>query len=340
LRESNSTDGGAEASATEQSAKRRAEAETLFERLRHEHRESRYWADAVYRLAEHARDAKDAVRVAKLVDDLASAKIEPETLAHALYLQGRMAATAEDWPGTETAMARLVEKVPRSSLRLSAEFWIAEASYRQNKFDEAGDRFAVLAESAKGTQAAWLAMAPLRRAQVLAQQKRWDEALALAATIEKEFPTFAQQYEADYLIGRCHAASARFEEARASYQKVTRSATGGKTETAAMAQWMIGESYFHQKEYDAAVKEYLRVEILYAYPRWQASALVQAGKAYEAAGKWTDAVKTYAQVLQKYAKTPGADEASNRLRVLRQRLAGSGVGGQAGVRGQGSGVRE
>ena len=34
------------------------------------------------------------------------------------------------------------------------------------------------------------------------------------------------------------------------------------TETAAMAQWMIGETFFHQNNYDEALRAYSRVEIL------------------------------------------------------------------------------
>ncbi|MEX2188412.1 MAG: tetratricopeptide repeat protein [Pirellulales bacterium] len=310
-------------------ARRAAEAETLFERLRHQHKQSAYWADAVFRLAEAARDRQDAAQVAALVDELSAATdaktdsgeplVDARTLAHAFYLQGRLAVDAGDWAAAEKAMTTLVERCAKSDLRLAAEFWIAEAAYRRAEYELAATRFEKLAVDAQSTPATWLAMIPLRRAQVLAQQKKWPEAIALAETIAKDFPDFVQQYEADYLIGRALAAQGKFDEARALYAKVTQSPQGGKTETAAMAQWMIGESYFHQQDYATAVKEYLRVEILYAYPKWQAAALVQAGKAYESDGQWQEAIKLYTQVLRKYGETDYAAEASTRLRVVQQR---------------------
>ena len=127
-------------------------------------------------------------------------------------------------------------------------------------------------------------MAPLRHAQALAQQEKWIEAKRIAGRIAAQYPDFEAQYEVDYLLGRCLARKALFREAREAYQRVTRSGTGGKTETAAMAQWMIGETYFHQKQYHLALREYLRVETLYAYPNWQAAALLQAGKCCEQLG--------------------------------------------------------
>ena len=129
-----------------------------------------------------------------------------------------------------------------------------------------------------------MAMVPLRQAQILVHQKQWDEAQKLAQPIAANFPDFEQQYEVDYVLGRCLAAEGKFDQAREAYGRVIRSQLGGKTETAAMAQWMIGESYFHQKSYEAAIREYLRLEILYAFPTWQGGALLQAAKCHEALG--------------------------------------------------------
>ena len=110
------------------------------------------------------------------------------------------------------------------------------------------------------------------------------------------------------MLGRALAAQADFDGARKRYLKVVRSATGGKTETAAMAQWMIGESYFHQENYDAALREYLRVEILYAYPRWQAAALLQAGKCQELLGRRKEAAELYARLIKAYPNTEFTEE--------------------------------
>jgi len=171
-------------------------------------------------------------------------------------------------------------------------------------------------------------MIALRRAQVRGYQKKWDEAYAIAAKIPAEFPQFEPQYEVDYLLGRCLADRADFEAARKAYQRVLRSPGGAKTETAAMAQWMIGESYFHQKNYEAALREYLRVEILYAYPRWQALALLQAAKCHELLGEWNEAAELYERLLARYSDTPAAKDATARLKVARQKAPRTSTGDQ------------
>ena len=83
-----------------------------------------------------------------------------------------------------------------------------------------------------------------------------------------------------------------------------------------MAQWMIGESFFHQKNYEAALREYLRLEILYAYPTWQAGALLQAGKCRQQLGEAKEAADLYQRILKNYPNTTFAGEAAQRLKGL------------------------
>jgi TolA-binding protein len=159
---------------------------------------------------------------------------------------------------------------------------------------------------------AWTAIIPLRRAQILAQQKQWTQAQAVAESIARDYPQFDQQHEVDYVIGRALTASNNFVGAREAFRRVVRSANGGKTETAAMAQWMIGETFFQEANFPLALREYLRVEVVYSYPRWQAAALLQAVKCYEKLGQASEASTLYAKVLQTYPQTEFVAEASKR----------------------------
>lgn len=301
-----------------------AESSALFERLRKEHPQSRYRADATYRLARRAFAAKEYARAGDLVSEVLAGKPDAGIREHALYLRGRIAVAEEDWDQVGQTFAALAKEFPEGPSRLVADYWVAETAYRRGEYQTAGKLFDRLAQRTQGRREAWLAMVPLRRAQVLAQLNKWSEAYVIVSKIEAEHPNFEQQFEADYLIGRCLAGQADFQGARDAYLRVIRSPAGAKTETAAMAQWMIGETYFHQKNYEAALREYLKVEILYAYPIWQAAGLLQAGKCRDLLGESQEADKLYARLMKDYPGTRWAAEAGRRLRTPPNKRGGGG----------------
>ena len=310
------------------------EAERQFQRLHDEFRMSKHWAEATYLLAQRAAGAERYDRAEELLALLLAASeqgaseqgeqnssVPPEIVARALYLLGHMAIRREAWAEAEPPMQRLIAEFPDSPLSMAANFWTAEATFRRGEMERAAELFGALADRSRGHEPSWLAMVSLRQGQVLAHQRRWTEALEMARRIETEHPKFAQRYEADYLIGRCLAARGELDDARAAYLKVVRSIEGGKTETAAMAQWMIGETFMHQKKFERARREYLRGEILYAYPQWQARSLLQAGKCYELEGQWKQAIELYVQLAKKYPDSSSTEEAQRRMRVAQQRSA-------------------
>mgnify|MGYP002622858727 CR=1 FL=1 len=296
-----------------------AEADALFQRLVSEHSESRYWADAAYRLAERAVQAGRDEEAIGLLDQIIAASVDERLLSHALYMHGQLAAEQGRWNDTAVSMQKVVELDVNPALKLPAQYWIAESYYRQGDYDQAGRLFSLLDAQTDDLREAWLGMIPLRRAQAQAHQKQWSDAYQLARTIADRFPDFAQQYEVDYLLGRCLSSQARFNEARAAYNRVIQSTRGGQSETAAMAQWMIGETYFLQQDYVEAIKAYYRVDALYSYPHWQAAALLQAAKCHELLQQWPESIQLYTQLLKDHGDTEFADEASLRLKAVKQK---------------------
>ena len=85
---------------------------------------------------------------------------------------------------------------------------------------------------------------------------------------------------------------------------------------------MIGETYYHQKNYHEAILQFLRVDILYDAPPWQASALLETGKAYEQLAQWADAAETYERLRAKFPDEPVAGDAKGRLDEVKKKLAG------------------
>ncbi|MCE9554546.1 MAG: tetratricopeptide repeat protein [Planctomycetes bacterium] len=299
-----------------QATQRDSEALEHFRELNQAYPESRYWADATYRLTAAALKANQHDAVRCLVTSLTEAKnTPPEVMAHALLLETQRAVAEGNWSDVETSAHELITRLPQSKLKPVAEYWLAEAAYRQLRTDEAARRFNDLAKQNLQGRESWRALVPLRQGQLAAAARDWPTARAMVEQLQRDWPKCEQQQEVDYLCGRCLSAEARFDEARQAYARVTGSSGQDKTETAAMAQWMIGESYLHQQRHDEAIREFLRVEALYAYPKWQAAALLEAGKCYESSGRPAEASEIYKRILEKYGQTMFCDEARQRLRA-------------------------
>ncbi len=86
---------------------------------------------------------------------------------------------------------------------------------------------------------------------------------------------------------------------------------------------MRGETYFHEEQFHEALREFLRVDILYNAPHWQAAALFEAGKVYERLDQWADAAETYERLLKKFPSDPVASQARDRRAATARRAASS-----------------
>ena len=125
-----------------------------------------------------------------------------------------------------------------------ALFWLAEAEFRTNNFPQARELFARLQTLTIGIGEPWVAIVPLRRAQLAARRQQWKDVLKHLDQLEQSFPDFPVHYEVDYLRGRAQAGRGAMAAARQSYRRVLADQAATNTETAAQAQWMIGENIF------------------------------------------------------------------------------------------------
>ncbi len=290
------------------------EAKAQFEALHAHHPESAYWSDATYRLAEYAVDSGDTDRADALLLKLIDQEPDTEIVPHALYLSGQIAVQEGDWKRACGPLAKLVNRFPRSTLAPPAEYWLAESHYQSGNYGEAEQRFAALAEGSLPSEQS--ALVALRRGQLAAQQDDWPRARSAIKPLLADASAPVPQDQLYYLLGRCRMADAEIEAARTAFIRAAQRDHLEKSETAAMAQWMIGETFMHQERYAEAAAEYFRVVSLYPHPRWQAASLLQAGRCYERRQQVQEAAGLYRQLLQKYPETDFASEARIRLKTL------------------------
>ena len=300
-------------------------ADAAFGRLIEQYPDSTQSADARVNLAESAFERGAFDEVLRWLGPLLAedAEVAPRLLPAVLFRAGRARAELEDWDEANALFERLVAEFPDVEYAREAAFWASEVALRRGDPADAEVGFATLIDSGTDDEV-WRSTARLRRVQALVQLGRWSEVLEAADGLKGDAPDFPQMAELDYARGRALQSQAppRFEEARIAYQDVIDARRGG--ELAAMAQFMRGETFFHQKEYDEALREFLKVDVLPSYndaPKWQANALLEAGKVYEQLDRWADAADIYEKLRSDFPDQPAALEADRRLSTARRRAS-------------------
>ncbi len=284
--------------------------------------------EAAYWLALAAADEKDSQTARRyagwLIAELSHPRKPPtqpdslrrreqQLLNHARYLLIQIAVAEREWEEVSSASLQLQATAPEGALRTAAEFWLAEAAFRLGDDDLARKRFARLATRVIGLAEAWVPMVPLRTAQLAARRQQWTEVLEIVGALGRDYPDFPLRYEVDYLQGRALAGKGEMTAARRAYTRVLDNQATRETETAAMAEWMIGETFFHQRDYPRARQAYMRVIDEHNFTAWQARAALQAGKCWELEGEWQQAIDQYAGALKRWPDLQPEEELKARM---------------------------
>jgi TolA-binding protein len=90
---------------------------------------------------------------------------------------------------------------------------------------------------------------------------------------------------------------------------------GVRDDTGARAQFLLGECYLEQKNYDKAIIEFAKVE-LYAFPNWQSKAVYEMAQALLRKENRAGARKQFERLIQSYPETPAATAAKAQLKRL------------------------
>ena len=278
--------------------------------------ESEYWTDATYRMADIAYQEdriRTAERLLKKLNQVHQGRPNPKLIPFVKYLEGRISAHRADWTNTISILRPITEKNPESPVATSAHFWLAEAHFQLKEYDEAIPHLVAVGKAQDREAEPWQAIVLLRLAQIKAIQRSWEEVDQILSRLQDRFRDFERSYEIRYLEGQRLVAAAHFDESRTSFQEAIDDPRGQFTETAAKAQWMIGETYLHQNAAEQALRAYLKVDMLYDYPEWRAAALLQAGKCYERLGKIPNARELYERITTEIPATEYHETAQQRL---------------------------
>lgn len=291
-----------------------------FERLIAQFPDSKYWSDAAFRVSQHQlKNGQQDSALALMDQILEHQQSPPEVLSRVRYLKSQIAVADKDWADVADLMKAVIEDDVDEKLTWRAKYWLAESQYQQKLYNQASQGFAAIisANQIERSLGPWV---QLRMAQCLGKLQRWDDAGMVANDALHQYGDFENDYQYVFVKARSAEAKGLFEDAEELYTQVIQSANGRQSETAAIAQWRIGEMHFHKEDFKTAIQAYYRVDSLYTFPQWRSAAVLQAGKCQEHLGNWKHAAKLYAQILEKYPDSELAKNASQRLQLV-NRLA-------------------
>ena len=222
---------------------------------------------------------------------------ERETYVRALCLSasGKAAETADLLAGFEKAY-------PTSELLPAARLTLGDALGKAGRAREAAAVFERVAnDPGAGTNRGY---ALLKLGEVSASGQMWEESeKAYSAYLGAEASS-ALWFQARFGQGLARENMGNLDGASEAYRDVVDRHEGP---TAARAQFQIGECLYAQKKLEEAVRELLKVDVLYGYPEWSAAALYEAGRCLREMGKEKEAAAQFAEVVERFGGTRWAE---------------------------------
>jgi TolA-binding protein len=254
----------------------------------------------------------DALRHAELVWQ--DTTLSEERRAQGAYQAARCCRAQRRWDDLRSWAEKFLQADPSSPEAPEVCYWLGEAALEQNQLEEA-EGWLSKAMTAAPKEVAWLEALWLRRFQLAARRGSWEQLLKLVDAYRERFSHPEAQVKADYYKGRAFHSLRRWEEARACYAKALASADPN---LAAPSQFYLGQTYAEEGRYREAIREYLKVDILYELPTWRAAALLEAAKCYEQLQQFQAAAELYERVRREFPREQAAVEADRRLQSLRR----------------------
>ncbi len=268
-------------------------------------------------LADVHAERDEHERVVALLEELVggqsarSQALTPELEAQALYQLATSQYQLERFDDAARNFDLYINLAPESDVLESATHLAGESHFRAGRPEVAAERLGTVVDAFERSSRTSSAL--LRLGEALALVHRWEESERRLMQHRNAYPDDGLWFQAQFGIGWAREQSGRPVEAIEAYRPV---ADGHSGETAARAQFQIGECLYAQGQHEEAVREFLKVDILFAYPRWSAAALYEAGRCQEELRQMDDARDSYERVLEIDSESEWARMASARLAAL------------------------
>ncbi len=273
---------------------------------------------ATLELAAIAMEENNLVRAAEALDSLLERRDElsANVAELATYRRGVVAHRAGDSSRAADLLSGFRDAFPNSDAAVSADLIAGRALVELDRDREAIPHLERVVDADPPDEQ--LAPALLLLAEALAEAQRFDDSLRTARSHLERFSGSDLWFRARFSEAWAMENLGRHEEAIASYRLIAERHEG---DTAARAQFQIGECLFAMGEHEDAVAELLKTDILHASPEWSAAALYEAGRCFEALGKTGEARAQYAETIERFPDSAWTTPARERLAALSRAAA-------------------
>jgi len=268
-------------------------------------------AEGLFRVGEFLYGSARYDEAARAFEEAVAKSPAPALKEKALHKLGWCAFKRNDFPAAAAAFDRQVAEFPAGSLVHDGRFLAAESEFKRGNWKAASDRYLNVA---RARPPAYHARALYRAGQSAGQLKDWTASVALDEELLAAFPQFDRRADARYGLGLALQNLDRLPQALAAYEQVVKETD---TETAAKAQFMIGECLFAQKKHEEAAAQFLKAAYGYPYEEWVGNAHFEAARCFEILKQFDQARESYRTLTEKLPGHPKAKLAAERLKELR-----------------------
>lgn len=248
---------------------------------------------------------------ARALYELALPAAAPNVAAQTLYKLGFAYLRSERLDEAATAFARAASEHPAHELAGEARYLGAECRFRQGRFEECARALATFARDLP--RHACVPKALLKLGLAHGELGQWKECEAALSELARRGAPPESASEADLWRGRAAAARGDARAARATFERVL---GADKGLFAARARLELGQLDTAAGRHEDALAHFLKVALLYEGGDVVPHALFLAAGSLEALEQGEKARARYRELVEKYASSPFAARARERLSAL------------------------
>lgn len=259
-----------------------------------------------YQRARAAYQSGQSNRALKLFREFVRTSSMTSLIPDAYYYLGLLYGERDRYEEAKNYLGQLVDQYPQSEYYSEGALRLGEIYLDQEQHQEAAEAYRAAAESPQ-TGDELRAQARYGQGVALLQLGRPAKAESLLSQILESQDEGPLQAAARLGLGRVREEQGRTSDALRLYRTV---AGATDSETGAEALYRLGRLLRNQNQSRKAIEELERMPSLFGgYPEWEAQALLEQARAYQALGKPGQAVQLYDEVTSRYPGTPFANTA-------------------------------